>query len=231
MKTIGLIGGLSWESTATYYRRLNELTRDHLGGHHSAKILLHSLDFAEIEQLQVSGGWSVSGDELTRVALGLEHAGADVVLICSNTMHKVVDQVIEAISVPLLHIGEVTGEAIRQRGLTCVGLLGTRYTMEEDFYRFAIESKSAATVQIPDAHEREVVHRVIYEELCQGVIRGDSRATYLQIIAKMIEKGAQGIILGCTEIGLLTDQAEVSVPVFDTTELHVAAAIQFSLSA
>ncbi|MER5951719.1 aspartate/glutamate racemase family protein [Streptomyces sp. NPDC001904] len=230
MKTIGLIGGMSWESTSEYYRLLNELTRDRLGGLHSARCVLYSVDFAEIEQLQVQGRWAEAGDMLAAAARSLERAGADMVLICTNTMHKVAGQVEAAVTVPLLHLADATADAVTATGLRTVGLLGTAFTMEQDFYRARLE-KRGLDVLIPEAADRALVHQVIYEELCLGVVQDTSRAEYQRVIRKLAEKGAQGVILGCTEIELLIGAQDSPVPVFPTTRLHVEAAVEAALAA
>ncbi|MFD5704416.1 aspartate/glutamate racemase family protein [Streptomyces lasiicapitis] len=230
MKTIGLIGGMSWESSAEYYRLLNELVRERLGGLHSARCVLHSVDFAEIERLQVAGEWERAGDVLAAAAKGLEAAGADLVLICTNTMHKVAGQVESVLSVPLLHLGDATAEAVRAAGVRRVGLLGTAFTMEQDFYRDRLASHGLE-VLVPDEAGRDVVHRVIYEELCLGVVRDESRAAYQEVIAALVRDGAEGVILGCTEIELLIGQEHSPVPVFPTTRLHAEAAVDAALRA
>ncbi|MGW8360042.1 aspartate/glutamate racemase family protein [Streptomyces wedmorensis] len=229
MKTIGLIGGMSWESTAEYYRLVNEFTRDRLGGLHSARCVLYSVDFAEIEQLQVQGRWAEAGEVLAAAARALEAAGADMVLICTNTMHKVADRVEEAVSVPLLHLADATAEAVRASGLRRVGLLGTAFTMEQDFYRGRLEARGLE-VLVPDAAGRKVVHQVIYEELCLGIVREESRAAYREIIAGLVTDGAEGVVLGCTEIELLVDAGDSPVPVFPTARLHAEAAVNAALS-
>ncbi|MFF8646046.1 aspartate/glutamate racemase family protein [Streptomyces sp. NPDC015345] len=229
MKTIGLIGGMSWESSAEYYRLLNELVRERLGGLHSARCVLHSVDFAEIERLQVAGEWERAGDVLAAAGKGLEAAGAELVLICTNTMHKVAGQVADAISVPLLHLGDATAEAVRAAGLRTVGLLGTAFTMEQDFYRERLAGHGLE-VLVPDEAGRAVVHRVIYEELCLGVVRDESRVAYQEVIAGLVRRGAEGVILGCTEIELLIRQEHSAVPVFPTTRLHAQAAVEAALA-
>ncbi|QES41988.1 aspartate/glutamate racemase [Streptomyces venezuelae] len=229
MKTIGLIGGMSWESSAEYYRLLNELVRERLGGLHSARCVLYSVDFAEIERLQVQGEWERAGGVLAAAAKGVEAAGADLVLICTNTMHKVADQVQDAISVPLLHLGDATAEAVRRAGATRVGLLGTAFTMEQDFYRDRLAAHGL-DVLVPDEAGRDVVHRVIYEELCLGVVREESRVAYQEVIRGLVDRGAQGVILGCTEIELLVQQEHSPVPVFPTTRLHAEAAVDVALT-
>jgi aspartate racemase len=228
MKTIGLIGGMSWESSAAYYRLLNELVRERLGGLHSARCVLHSVDFAEIERLQVAGEWHKAGEVLADAAKGLEAAGAELLLICTNTMHKVADQVEEAVAVPLLHLGDATARAVRAQGLTTVGLLGTAFTMEQDFYRDRLASHGL-TVLVPDADDRAAVHRIIYEELCLGVVRETSRVTYQQVIERLVVAGAEGVILGCTEIELLVRPEDSPVAVFPTTRIHAEAAVHDAL--
>ncbi|MFC9338230.1 aspartate/glutamate racemase family protein [Streptomyces sp. NPDC057020] len=230
MKTIGLIGGMSWESTAEYYRLLNEFTRDRLGGLHSARCVLYSVDFAEIEQLQVQNRWTEAGEILAAAAQALEAAGAEMILICTNTMHKVADQVGAAVSVPLLHLADATAEAVRASGLHRVGLLGTAFTMEQDFYRGRLE-EGGLDVQVPDADGRALVHHVIYDELCRGIVREESRAAYQKVITDLVAAGAEGIILGCTEIELLIGPEDSPVPTFPTARLHAAAAVQAALPA
>ncbi|MCX4234776.1 aspartate/glutamate racemase family protein [Streptomyces ortus] len=224
MKTIGLIGGMSWESTAEYYRHLNEITRDRLGGLHSARCVLYSVDFAEIEQLQTQGRWPEAGEILAEAARSLEAAGADLVLICTNTMHKVADAVEAAVSIPLLHLAEATADAVRASGLSRVGLLGTAFTVEQDFYRGRLEA-SGLDVFIPDSAGRAVVHQVIYEELCLGVVKEESRAAYRKVMDDLVAAGAEGIILGCTEIELLIGPEDSPVPIFATARLHAEAAV------
>ncbi|MFJ8697264.1 aspartate/glutamate racemase family protein [Streptomyces roseolilacinus] len=229
MRTIGLIGGMSWESTAEYYRLVNEFTRDRLGGLHSARCVLHSVDFAEIEHLQVRGHWAEAGEILAGAARSLEAAGADMVLLCTNTMHKVADAVEAAVSVPLLHLADVTADAVRASGLRRVALLGTAFTMEQDFFRGRLEA-GGLDVRVPDAAARAVVHRVIYEELCLGVVREESRAAYREVIGDLVAAGAEGVILGCTEIELLIGPQDSPVPVFPTARLHARAAVDAALS-
>ncbi|MGW7072257.1 aspartate/glutamate racemase family protein [Streptomyces sp. NPDC054855] len=228
MKTIGLIGGMSWESSAEYYRLLNELVRERLGGLHSARCVLYSVDFAEIERLQVAGEWEEAGEVLARAAKGVEAAGADLVLICTNTMHKVAEQVQAALSVPLLHLADATADAVLRGGVRRVGLLGTAFTMEQDFYRERLASHGL-DVLVPDAESRALVHRVIYEELCLGVVSEVSRAGYQRVIGDLVREGAEGVILGCTEIELLIGQEHSPVPVFPTTRLHAEAAVTAAL--
>ncbi|GAA2987540.1 aspartate/glutamate racemase family protein [Streptomyces drozdowiczii] len=229
MKTIGLIGGMSWESTAEYYRLLNEGVRERLGGLHSAKCVLYSVDFAEIERLQVAGRWTEAGDVLADAARSLRAAGADLLLICTNTMHKVAGQVAAAVDVPLLHLADATAAAVNTAGLTRVGLLGTAFTMEQDFYRDRVAGHGLE-VLVPDADDRALVHRVIYDELCLGVIREESRAAYGEVIGRLVAAGAEGIILGCTEIELLVGPEHSPVPVFATARLHAEAAVAAALA-
>lgn len=228
MRTIGLLGGMSWESTAEYYRLLNVLTRERLGGLHSAKCVLYSVDFAEIERLQAAGRWEEAGEVLAEAAKSLEAAGAELLLICTNTMHKVADQVAAATAVPLLHLADTTAEAVLTAGLGRVGLLGTAFTMEQDFYRDRLAAHGLE-VLVPDAAGRAEVHRVIYEELCVGIVREESRAAYRQVIAGLVAAGAQGVVLGCTEIELLIGPEHSPVPVFATTSLHARAAVEAAL--
>jgi aspartate racemase len=229
MKTIGLIGGLSWTSTAEYYRLLNELTAQRTGGAHCAKVILYSLDFGEVERIQHEGRWDEAARLLTDAGRALKAAGADFLLICSNTMHIVADAVQEGTGLPLLHIADVTGDVIKRRDLKRVGLLGTKFVMEGEFYRRRLEEKFGLDVLLPDEEGREVVHRVIYDELCKGVVAEGSRVAYLEIVERLTEEGAEGIILGCTEITLLLKPKDVSVPVFDTTRLHAEAAVEMAL--
>ena len=224
MKTLGLIGGMSWESTVPYYRTINQTVKEQLGGLHSARLLLYSVDFAEIEKLQHAGDWGAAGAVLADAARSLKAGGAQLLVICTNTMHKVADAVEAASGLPLLHIADATGDAIRARGITRIGLLGTRFTMEQDFYRRRLIERHGLDVLVPEPDERDLVHRVIYDELCQGVIRDESRAQYRRVMDGLVARGAQGIILGCTEIGLLVGEGDASVPLFDTTALHARAA-------
>ncbi len=219
-----MLGGMSWESSAQYYRLANELTRQRSGGLHSARCLLHSVDFAEIDHLQAEGRWDDAGELLARAAQGLEAGGAELLLICTNTMHKVADQVQAAVSIPLVHLGDATAEAVRAAGVLTVGLLATAYTMEQDFYRHRLESHGLE-VLVPHASDRAEVHRIIYEELCVGVVREQSRRTYVEVIERLVTAGAEGVILGCTEIELLIGPADARVPVFATTRIHVEAAL------
>ena len=230
MKTIGLLGGMSWESTIPYYRHINETVKARLGGLHSAKIVLYSVDFAEIERLQHCGDWAAAGAALAQGARALERAGADFVVLCTNTMHKVAPAMEAAVRIPLLHIADPTAAAIRSANLSRVGLLGTRFTMEQDFYRARLMEQHGIDVLIPDADDRALVHRVIYEELCLGRIEEASRRAYRDIMQRLIACGAQGIILGCTEISLLVGTEDASVPLFDTTALHAQAAAMQALA-
>lgn len=225
MKTIGLIGGMSWESTVTYYQLLNEGIRQRHGGLHSARCLLYSVDFADIEPLQRAGAWSEAGRLLADAAHRLEAAGADLVLLCTNTMHKVAEAIEAAIQVPFLHIADATAGAVRRAGARQVGLLGTRFTMEQDFFRTRLARDQDITCLIPDTDDRETVHRVIYQELCRGILRPESRKRLREIIHRLAAQGAQGIILGCTELGLILDDAGDGPPLFDTTRIHAAAAL------
>jgi aspartate racemase len=229
MKTIGLIGGMSWESTRHYYALVNEHVRARLGGLHSARCVLWSVDFADIEPLQRANEWDQAGEILNRAALGLERAGAELLLICANTMHKVADRAMRGVRIPLVHIADVTAEKIRAAGIARVALLGTRYVMEEDFYRRRLVERYGLEVTVPEKADRDEVHRVIYEELCVGRVEARSKARYLAIIDALVKRGAQGVIAGCTEIGMLVGQADLAVPLFDTTELHARAAVERAL--
>ena len=231
MKTIGLIGGLSWESSAEYYRILNEGVRDRLGPTASARIVMWSFDFSEIEHLQHHARWGELTQRMADAALRLEGAGAEVLLICSNTMHRMAGEVERAISIPLLHIADPTAAAIRGAGLGRIGLLGTAFTMEQDFYRGRLAEAHGLEVLIPEADDRAVVHRVIYEELVAGLVEPASRAAYREIMARLVARGAGAIILGCTEIALLVGPDDSEVPLFDTTALHAKAAVDFALEA
>lgn len=230
MKTIGLIGGMSWESSVEYYRLINQEVKQRLGGFHSAACIMVSVDFAEIETLQHEGRWEEAGQQLAAAARQLEVGGADVVVLCTNTMHKTAAAIQNAVRIPFLHIADAAAEAIRAQGITTIGLLGTRFTMEEDFYKGRLTSKYGLSVLIPNTADRDTVHRIIYDELVRGTILPASRQAYGQIIQRLVEQGAQGIILGCTEIGLLVSQADSPVPVFDTTRLHALAAVDFALA-
>jgi aspartate racemase len=229
MKTIGLIGGMSWESSIEYYRIINEETKRRLGGLHSAKSVMVSVDFAEIETLQHEGRWDEAGRILARVAQDVERGGADLLVLCTNTMHKVADEMQASVHIPLLHIADATAQRIKAAGLTRVGLLGTRFTMEQDFYKGRLVEKHGLEVLTPDEIEREIVHCVIYDELCLGLIQDESREAYQRIMAGLIERGAQGIILGCTEIELLVHAEDCAVPLFPTTRIHAEAAVEYAL--
>lgn len=230
MKTIGLLGGMSWESTILYYQQINQGVRARLGGLHSAKIIMHSVDFAEIEQYQVTGQWETAGQQLAAAASGLERVGADMVLICTNLMHKVAPIIERQLTVPLLHIADAAGRAIQRQGLQKIGLLGARYTMEEDFYRQRLLDKFGIEVVIPAAKERELVHQVIFDELCRGQVTDSARRNYLQIIAGLRGQGAQGVILGCTEIPLLVGPEDTDLPLFNTTALHAESALEHAFN-
>ncbi|MDO4232776.1 MAG: aspartate/glutamate racemase family protein [Lautropia sp.] len=229
MKTLGLIGGMSWASTIPYYRHINETIGQRLGGLHSARLLLYSVDFQEIERLQHEGRWQEAGDVLADAARRLKAGGAEALVLCTNTMHKVAANIEAAVDIPLLHIADPTAEAIRAAGLKRVALLGTRFTMEQDFYRKRLEERHGLQVLIPDDSGRETVHRIIYEELCHDRILPASRDAYLDVIGKLVGQGAQGIILGCTEIALLVRPEDVSVPLFDTAYLHAVHAADWAL--
>ena len=229
MRTIGLIGGMSWESTAHYYRLINEGVRDRLGGTHSARIAMVSVDFAHIEALQHAGDWAALADAMADAARAVERGGADFLLLCTNTMHKCADAIDAAVSIPLVHIVDPTATAIRDTGARRIGLLGTAFTMEQDFYRARLESFGLEVV-VPDAADRATVHRIIYEELVKGVIDDASRAAYRSIIARLVERGVEAIVLGCTEIMLLVEAGDSAVPLFDTTSLHAAAAVDRALA-
>jgi len=230
MKTLGLIGGMSWESTVPYYQLINQTVASRLGGLHSAKLLLYSVDFAEVEHLQMTGQWDVAGALLADAARRLKLAGADALVLCTNTMHKVADAIDHAVDIPLLHIADPTAQAIRQAGLHTVGLLGTRFTMEQDFYRSRLERRHGLTVLIPPEAEREQVHRIIYDELCLGQVKAESRWVYQQVIAHLQDQGAQAVILGCTEIAMLIPPTEGGLPLLDTTALHARYAADWALS-
>ena len=230
MKTLGLIGGMSWESTVPYYRLINEGIKARLGGLHSAKLVLYSLDFAEVEELQSAGRWSEAGHTLAQAAQSLQAAGAQGLLLCTNTMHKVAEAIVSAVDLPLIHIADATAQAVRSAGLQRVGLLGTRFTMEQDFYKARLQKTWGLNVLVPEASDRDEVHRIIYQELCLGQVNGDSRDAYRRVMDCLIEQGAQGIILGCTEIGLLVDANESTVPLFDTTALHAQVAVDWMLA-
>lgn len=229
MKTIGLLGGMSWASSIEYYRIINETVRERLGGLHSAQCLMYSVDFAEIEVLQHEGRWEEAATILAQASRNLERAGAGCVVLCTNTMHKLADSIQSSVAIPFLHIADPTAEAICARGLDTIGLLGTRFTMEEDFYTGRLAGNYGLKVLIPTTEERQFIHKVIFEELVIGKICQSSKEQYLEIINRMVEGGAQGIILGCTEIGLLVKPEDCSVPVFDTTLMHAQAAVDWAL--
>jgi aspartate racemase len=229
MKTIGLIGGMSWESSIEYYRIINETVRDRLGKLYSAQSIMYSVNFAEIEALQMSGNWDEATQVMIDAARRVVAGGADIVLICTNTMHLMADEVQAAIDVPLLHIVDAAAEAVKKQGLQKVALLGTRFTMEKDFYRGRLQEKTGIDVLIPNDEEREIIHRTIYDELVAGMISQESKAKFLKIIERLVKEGAQGVVLGCTEIPLLVKQEDVTVPVFDTMTIHATAAVDFAL--
>ena len=230
MKTIGLLGGMSWESTTHYYRLLNQAINHKMGGLHSAKIAMVSVDFQPLEILMQQGEWQELGERLAGAAQKIEKAGADFLLICTNTMHKVAGIVSEAVNIPLLHIADATAERIKTENIKTVGLLGTRFTMEEDFYRGRLVEKHGLTVLIPSPEERKIVHDVIFEELCRGIVSPKSRKDYVRIIDTMHRQGAEAVIEGCTEIGMLVNQDHTAIPLFDTTLLHVDQAVRFALA-
>jgi len=229
MKTIGLIGGMSWESSVEYYRLINLAVREKLGGLHSARSVMVSVDFSEVEEMQRENRWGEATQTMIAAARQVERAGADFVLICTNTMHRMADEVQQAIRIPLLHIADATGQVVCSQGIRRIGLLGTRYTMEENFYRGRLLERFGLRVLVPDQAARETVHRVIYEELCQGIIMEDSRREYRNILSQLVSAGAEGVILGCTEIGLLVHAEDSSVPLFDTTGIHAQAAVDYAL--
>jgi aspartate racemase len=229
MKTIGLIGGMSWESTAEYYRIINQTIKERLGGHHSGKILLYSVDFSEIETLQREGRWGEATEFMCHAAMLVERGGAECVLICTNTMHKMAAEVQQAVKIPLLHIADGTAMAIKKRGIERVALLGTKYTMEEDFYKGRLREQYGFEVLVPPEEERDTINQTIYDELCLGKVEGESRKRFVQIIERLKERGAEGVILGCTEISLLIKQKDCPLELFDTTAIHARAAVDFAL--
>ena len=229
MKTIGLIGGMSWESSIEYYRIINETTKAKLGGLHSAKSVMYSVDFAEIEVLQHQDQWTEAAKMLIDAAKKLETCGADFIVLCTNTMHKVADDIQANINIPFLNIADATAQLVKNSGIQKIGLLGTRFTMEEEFYKGRLSQEYGLSVNIPNAQEREIVHRVIYEELVVGKILQNSKEQYIDIIQQMVKQGTEGIILGCTEIGLLIHQEDSQVPLFDTTRIHAEAAVEYAL--
>lgn len=228
MKTIGLIGGMSWESTITYYQVINQTIKEKLGGLHSAKCILYSVDFDEIEKCQADGNWAKSAAILSKAAVALELAGADFIVICTNTMHKIAPEIKSLIQIPILHIAEMTASELKKANIKTVGLLGTKYTMQQDFYKAVLE-ENGVEVLIPNDHDIDIVNGIIYNELCLGNILPQSKAAYLHIISELSSRGAQGVILGCTEIGLLIQQSDTSIPLFDTTLIHAQSAAIKSL--
>lgn len=229
MRKIGLLGGMSWESSALYYTIINEAVRERLGGYHSARVVMASVDFAEVEAMQAAGEWGAAGELLAAEAAALEAAGAECLVLCTNTMHKVAHAVEAATTVPFVHIVDVTASAVRAAGLTRVALLGTRFTMEQSFVRERLAAGGVEAL-VPSGEDLETVHRVIYDELVHGVVRGESRAAYVGVIGRLVAAGAQGVVLGCTEIELLVGPDDVDVPVFATTALHARAAVDLALS-
>jgi aspartate racemase len=230
MKTVGLIGGMSWESTVPYYRTINRVVGEQLGGLHSAKIALYSVDFHEIERLQHAGRWVEAGTILVAAARAVQRAGADFLVLCTNTMHKVAPQLEADVELPLLHIADATATRVRAAGLRRMGLLGTRFTMEEEFYRGRLEDRHGLEVLVPAAGDRATVHRVIYDELCHGRVLEESRLLYQRVVSGLIQQGAEGVILGCTEIGLLLRPRDADVPMFDTAEIHAEEAARYALA-
>ena len=228
LKTIGLIGGMSWESSMTYYKVINETVKNRLGGLHSAKCIMYSVDFYDIEKCQADGNWEKSGEILGEAAYNLEKAGADFIVICTNTMHKVINQIKERISIPILHIAEMTAEKILEKKMKNIALLGTKYTMEQDFYKSKLIEKGINVI-IPDKNDIEIINKVIYDELCLGIINPESKAKYLEIVKTLKQKGAEGIILGCTEIGLLIKNEDTDIPLFDTALIHAEQAAIYSI--
>jgi len=229
MKTIGLIGGMSWESSIEYYRIINQKVREILGGTHSAKCVMVSVDFAEIEVLQHEGRWQEATQLLIDGAIHLEAAGADFIVLCTNTMHKMAEEIRKNTSIPFLHIADATAQEVSASGISNIGLLGTRFTMEEDFYKGRLSNNYGLNVLIPEESDRQIIHHIIYDELVRGVIRPESKRKFIVIIEKLISAGAQGVILGCTEIGLLVKDGDCQVPFFDTTRIHAEAAVEFAL--
>ena len=229
MKTIGLIGGMSWESSLEYYRIINETTKDRLGGLHSAKCILYSVDFAEIEALQHQDRWEEASQLMVAAGQSLERAGADFVILCTNTMHKSADDIQMNIGIPLLHIADATAQKIKAAGLRKIGLLGTRFTMEHDFYKGRLIDQHGLDIITPDSTDREAIHRVIYDELCLGIIKQESKEQYIQIMEKLVQVGVEGIVLGCTEIESLVHDEDSRVPLFPTTKIHAVAAVEYAL--
>ncbi len=230
MKTIGMIGGMSWESSAEYYRIINEKVKEKLGGLHSAKCLMYSVDFAEVEKLQQQAKWGQAAELLIDAAMRLERGGADFLLICTNTMHKVADDIQKNLQIPILHIVDATAEKIQKAAHKKIGLLGTKFTMEEPFYKGRLTEKYQLEVLVPESEERAFIHQVIFQELCLGILKEGSRSRFTQIIESLSDKGAEAVILGCTEIPLLIHQEDVSIPLFDTTQIHAEAAVEYALT-
>ena len=228
MRTIGLIGGMSWESTQTYYRLINQKVRDKLGGLHSAKLVLYSVDFSEIEALQHQGDWQRAAEVLCSAGRAVESAGAEFVVLCANTMHKIAPEIEQAIKIPFLHIADATARVLRGDGINCVGLLGTIFTMEQAFFRDRLEAHGIRIV-VPDEPQRQYIHSVIYSELCRGAVEPDSKSAFLDVIASLADRGAEGVILGCTEIGLLIRGSDTDVRLYDTAEIHAEQAVEFAL--
>jgi aspartate racemase len=231
MRRIGLLGGMSWESSAQYYRLINEATRERLGGLHSADCVLRSVDFAEIEQMQSAGAWVEAGERLAAEARSLAGAGAELLVLCTNTMHKVSAAIVAAVEIPFVHIADATAEAVAEAGISAVGLIATAYTMEQDFYVGRLRERHGLDVLVPNEKDRRLVHEVIYDELCVGIISDRSRSAYREVINELVERGAHGVLLGCTEIGLLVGPQDAEVPLFDTTRLHAQRAVELALQA
>ncbi len=229
MKTIGLLGGMSWESTVGYYRAINERVKNTLGGLHSAKIVMYSVDFEPIEKLQHAGDWKGTAIILSEAARSVESAGADFLLICTNTMHKVAPEIEKSIKIPLLHIADATAEVLVHEGIKTVGLLGTAFTMEQDFYKGRLSENYGLNVLVPNEEDRQIVHKIIYQELCLGKIQADSKTEYLRIIDMLANQGAEAVILGCTEIGMLVSQGDTKVKLFDTTAIHAEKAVEYAI--
>ena len=229
MKTIGLIGGMSWESTVPYYKVVNQIVKEHLGGLHSAKVILYSVDFSEIEEMQRSNDWTAAGELLAKAAISLQSAGADFLVLCTNTMHRVAADIEAAVAIPLLHIADSTAEAVKASKHKTVGLIGTRFTMEDSFYKDRLVNRHDLQVLVPNPDDRKVIHRIIYEELCVGRVLPSSRSEYRRIMAALASAGAEAIILGCTEISLLVGKPDATVPVFDTTYIHAKSAAEVAL--
>ncbi|MDC0706258.1 aspartate/glutamate racemase family protein [Priestia sp. AB] len=229
MRTIGLLGGMSWESSSEYYRIINQTVNRKLGGHHSAKSVMYSVDFEEIKKLQHNDRWEEATELMIKGAQYIEKGGADFLIICTNTMHKMASEIQQHISIPILHIADATAMKIKDQGISRIGLLGTKFTMEEDFYKGRLIANYNLEVNIPSDEERQVVHDIIYEELCLGKIEADSKSAYQKIINGLINDGIEGVILGCTEISLLINQNDISIPIFDTTEIHAQAAVEYAL--